>query len=464
MKQEMTVSTLQDPSTVNSEKGENPHKLRRLLSWGVKGSLALFDQGVFSGCNFALSILLARWLPADQYGAYAVAFSAYLLLLMLYQSLLLEPMAVYGSADYRDCLGNYMKSVLRLHFAIAALILIVLAAFAGMAIRVAPAGGLPGAFFALSIAGPLLLMLGLARRAFYLEFLPAPAAFGSLLYCVLTLGALVPAYKYHLLSPFSGLLLMGLGAFVPCLILFGRLKPLLSAGLRAPGLREVWRRHWQYGRWALGGYAMMWIPANIFYPLLGSFHGIAQAGELKALANLASPVLQTYAAISALLLPYAARALKEKSYRGAGGLAARITLCSITAASAYWGVLLAFQKPVFHLLYGGRYMEVAYLLPVVAFGSVSCSAFFGSGTVLRAMESPSLVFVAVCISSCISLAIGVPATWVFGLKGAAWSMAVAEILNFVIVIILMRRMLRQTRSARGERSFAPLPAATDSAA
>lgn len=436
--------------------------MRTLLTWGIKGSLALFDQGIFSGCNFVLSILLARWLPADQYGACAVAFSAYLLLLMLYQSVLLEPMAVFGSADYRDCLGNYMKSVLRLHFATAAAILVVLAAFAAVAMRMAPAGGLPGAFLALSIAGPVLLMLGLARRTFYLEFSPAPAALGSLLYCLLTLGALFPAYKYHLLSPFSGLLLMGMGALVPCVLLFAGLKSRLSPGLRVPGLPEVWQRHWRYGRWALSGYAMMWIPANIFYPLVGSFCGIAQAGELKALANLASPVLQTYAAISALLLPYAARALKEKGYAGAGGLATRITLFSITGAAVYWGLLLLFRGPVFHLLYGGKYTEVAYLLPVVAFGSVSCSAFFGSGTVLRAMESPALVFAAVCISSCISLAIGFPATWIFGLRGAVWSMAGAETLNFIIVMILLRRMLRRNEASEHRRLFDTLPAAPDS--
>ena len=440
-----------------------PYKLRQFVNWGVKGGLALIDQGVFSGCNFVLSILLARWLPADQYGAYAVAFSAYLLLLMLYQSLLLEPMAVYGSADYSDCLGNYMKSVVRLHLVTAASILVILAGFAVVATRVAPAGGLPGAFLALSIAGPLLLMLGLARRAFYLEFLPAPAAFGSVLYCALTLGALFLAYRYHLLSPFSGLLLMGVGALIPCILLFVRLRPLLSSGLRAPSLGEIWQRHWRYGRWALGGYAMMWVPANIFYPLVGSFRGIAQAGELKALANLASPVLQTYAAISALLLPYAARALKEKGSAGAGGLAARITLCSVAGAAVYWSIALVFHESVFHLLYGGKYMEVAYLLPVVAFGSVSCSAFFGSGTVLRALESPSLVFAAVSISSCISLAIGFPATWLFGLQGAVWSMALAEALNFVIVIILMRRMLRR-QASETEGRFMELSAARDSAA
>jgi len=453
----MTVPTIEEPVLPASAVTEGPRVLRKLVGWGIKGGLALFDQGVFSGCNFVMSILLARWLSPDQYGAYAIAFAVYLLLLMLYQSVVIEPMAVFGSATYRDSLWEYMKSVLRLHFATAALIFVVLSAFAAVALKVAPAGGLPGAFLALSVAGPLVLMLGLGRRSFYLEFAPAPALFGSVLYCVLTLGVLYAAYKYHLLSPFSALLITGLGALIPSAILLPWLRARLSQGPRISGLREIWQRHWRYGRWALAGYAMMWVPANIFYPLVGTFGGIAQAGELKALANLSSPVLQTYAAISALLLPYAARTLKERGRAGAGPLTLRITIFSLCGAAVYWGLLLLFQGPVFHLLYGGKYREVAYLLPVVALGSVACSGFFGSGTVLRAMESPALVFTAVSISNCIALAIGVPATWALGLRGAVWSMAGSEMLNFVMVVILLRRMLNRG-SASDQSALARCPA------
>ena len=43
------------------------------LSWLKKGSLAVLDQGLFSGANFVVNILLARWLTPEEYGAFAVA-------------------------------------------------------------------------------------------------------------------------------------------------------------------------------------------------------------------------------------------------------------------------------------------------------------------------------------------------------------------------------------------------------
>lgn len=414
----------------------------RLVPWAIKGVLAILDQGLSSGSNFVIGILLARWLSPEQYGAYAVAFAIFLLLLMLYQSVLLEPMAVFGASAYRDCLRGYLKALLQIHLGAALLIFSVLSASAVIALKLGQAGGMPGAFVGVAVAGPLVLLLGLARRTFYLQHSPAPAACGAFSYCALTLGGLYLAYRYSWLSSLSALLIMGLGGLGASALLLTHLKLRLPLSLAAPNLHDTWRRHWRYGRWALAGYAMMWIPANIFYPLVGSFSGMAQAGQLRALMNFASPVLQISAALSPLLLPYAARVLKQQGCAGANLLAGRITFLYVSGAVAYWALLLLFEKPAFRALYSGRYVEVAYLLPVVALGSVFCSAFFGSATALRAMESPASVFTAVTISNCISLAIGVPVTRALGVRGAVWSIALSEALAFVMVVVLLRRKVR----------------------
>ena len=289
----------------------------------------------------------------------------------------------------------------------------------------------------------MILLLGLARRVFYLELSPVPAACGSLIYCTVTLGGLYVAYYRHWLSPLSALLMMGLGGLVSSALLFIYLKSRLPSSGASPSLRETFLRHWEYGRWALAGYAMMWIPANIFYPLVGSLAGIAKAGQLKALMNLPSPLLQTYAALSPLLLPYAVRVLERKGTAGADSLMRWVGLFSISSALVYWAVLLLFSGPVFRLLYSGKYQEVIPLLPVAALASISNCAFFGPALVLRAMKSPVTVFTAVCVSVCISLAIGVPATRALGVKGAAWSIAASELIGFVMAFILLRRKLRK---------------------
>ncbi len=415
---------------------------KRLLPLASKGGFAIADQGLISGSNFAISILLARWLGAEQYGAYAVAFGIFVLLSLVYQALVLEPMAVFGGSGYRNCLRGYLSTLLRIHLVISLSLCVVLGISAFVLHRMGQQGGLAGAMAGVTIASPCVLVFGLARRMFYLELSPAEAAAGSLIYCCLIMSALYIAFHRGLLSPFSAFLFIALGAFATGVAMWWRMKAKLPPGDAGPTLGETWGRHWGYGRWALASSVAGWIPAYIYYPLLSSFHNMAASGQLKALMNLTLPLEQVKAALSMLFLPYAARVASRKDGSGAGALTAQMTLLAFSGAVVYWGLVLPFPRGVFHLMYGGKYTEVLPLLPLVAIGSVVWSAAYGPAIALRGMESPDLVFKAFAVATLGSLVIGVPATWFFGLKGAIWGGNIADISSLIMVFVVLQRKLK----------------------
>src|SRR5229473_1959263 len=88
------------------------------LRWMKKGGLAILDNGLISGSNFLLGILLARWLAPEEYGAYALSFSIFILVGFLYQALLLEPLSVFAGSVFRGNLRGYLKKALWIHWAI----------------------------------------------------------------------------------------------------------------------------------------------------------------------------------------------------------------------------------------------------------------------------------------------------------------------------------------------------------
>ncbi len=339
-----------------------------------------------------ISILLARWLTPEFYGAYAVAFGIYVLLQLTYGALVLEPMAVFGGAAYRRCLRGYCGSMLWVHLAISVIVFVLVGSSAAVAHSLGWAGGLSGALLGVALASPCLLLLWYARRAFYLEMSPGRAATGSFLYCVLLLGGLFLAYRHSLLSPLKVFLLMGMAALVADVLLLIRLSSELPAGDPAPALRESWQRHWRYGKWALASCVASWTPTYIFYPLLSTFSGIAQSGELRALMNFFSPLDQTLSALSLLFLPYAARMQAEQGRSGLIALTRNLMILSVAGAVVYWALIVEFRAPVFRLLYAGKYANVAYLLPVLALGSIFWSAGYGPAIALRAIESPAFHF------------------------------------------------------------------------
>jgi O-antigen/teichoic acid export membrane protein len=423
---------------------------RKLMTWTTKGGMAIADQGLITGSNFLLSILLARWLSPEQYGAFALGFAVFLLVATLYQALLLEPMAVFGGSIYHSRLRAYLLAMLQIHLVASVGILFALGISARVALAAGPADGLPGALAGAALAAPCILLLWLARRAFYLQLSSAFALAGALVYSALVVGGLFLAHAYGLLSTFMAFALMGVGGLLSGVILLLFLRARLKAGNVVLHLREVWQRHWKYGRWALLCAAAMWVPANMFYPLLSSFSGVAAAGELKALLNLFSPIFQTYAAISLLLLPYASRRRSQGAHTGT--LAWRITLLCAIGTFAYWVIVLLFAGPIFRLFYSGRYTEVAHLLPVVALGSVFENAFFGPAIVLRAMESPKSVFAALIAATAVSLAVGIPATWYFGVAGAVWSQTLSSVGGFAVAVVLLRRKLDSPHTVSIEES------------
>jgi len=417
---------------------------QQVVLWIGKGGFALVDQGFVSGSNFLVGIFLARWMPADQYGAYAVGFAVYLLAVMLYQSLLLEPMLVFGSSKYANCVRGYLRSLLSLHWLIALTMSLPLMGWAVFSYSQQRSSGLAAALAGAAVAMPVVLLFWLARRVFYIRNSPAVSAAGAVLYCLVTLGSLVLARKYHLISPLSGLLVMGIGGAVASAALLIYLRIYLPRGGGRPALSDTWRQHWGYGGWALASAAMIWIPSNVFYPLVTAFCGAAQTGEYKALMNFTLPFFQVCAALSSLALPYAARRHSWHGVAKAGILSRRIALLFTGGAIFYWCIVLLLRDTAFHFLYSGRYTDMGRFLWVIAIGSIFWSAFLGPATTLRAMESPALVLVAATAAGVVTLAIGIPATKYAGIAGAVWAWTAAEIVAFGAAEWLVRGKVRRS--------------------
>jgi O-antigen/teichoic acid export membrane protein len=429
----------------------------KFLPWVTKGGLALLDFGLYSGSNFLLGILLARWMAPEQYGAYALVFSIFILVTFLYQALLLEPLSVFSGTTYSKNLRGYLKSNFWLHWGASAVICVLMGATA-IAARVwwhSPASAM--AFAGMTAATPFILIHALGRRSFYLKLSPGPAAFGSSFYCILVVSGSFLVYKLGWLSAFSAFLVMGFAALVGGIIMVFQLNAKLEPATAEMHLSETWTKHWDYGKWALGTCIVGWIPTYVYIPLVSKFSGLAVAAELRALMNLGGPVLQTYAALSMLFLPFAARVQGTEGRQASSALTRKLTALFVVGAIAYWIVLIPLRRPLFQLLYAGKYMDASSLLPLFAAETVIWSAALGPAIVLRAMEYPRSLFFANAAASVVAIVFGIPATRYFGLHGVVWSMVVANVFYVVVAFIMLERKLASLKAV--ERGMAvPLQA------
>lgn len=400
------------------QKGRLMPHLGRLTSWGSRGTLAITDQALLAGAQFLLNILLARWLVPAKYGAFAVAYSLFLLASGVHNALLIEPMLVFGSGRHFKNRKSYLGVVLRGHWILTLPTGAVLFGVGFLVGRLhSQSVGRP--LSALGLALPLMLFAWLTRRAFYIELKPGRAAAGSAVYFSALLVLVFGLHSRGILSPATAVFAMGAAA-------------LLSGGVELFWLRCRWPQpaerltaaavaseHWGYGRWALASALTLWVPMNVYYMVLPAWLGLRAAGALKALMNLANPVLQSFVAFSLLLIPLLVR------HRDRGGITLvrrsvkRIALFFLVASSLYLAGLWFFQSPLIGLLYGGRYLELRGL-PILLVGSIPLVASLTrtAGGALRALERPDRVFWCYVASCGVALAAGLPLAWVFGVVGA----------------------------------------------
>lgn len=404
--------------------------------WLGRGGLAIADQGLVGVSNFALNILLARWLPPRAYGAYALAFATFLLLASLHSALLLEPMSVLGSDRQGERRRVYLGALVWLHFALTlplAAIILVVAVYYGR-------GGDAGTSFAgMAIAAPCVLLFWLVRAAVYLDLSPGPAARGAALYSMLLLGGLAVFFRQRMLTAFSAFLLMAAGAAFLSAFLLMHSKPLLRRGARE--IRAVWMEHWQYGRWELGTGGVSWMAENAAYYSTGLFLGIGEVAALRALANVFLPVPHVSVALRRVLQPYISGISARLGPAAVRAPVARTVLLFAGAGLLYCLAASAWGRPLMHALYGLRFAEFSYLIPGVAAAVALSTGSQAFGMALRALRAPSGVFKANCASAAVSALATFPAAWLFGLRGVVVAGVLTNITMLLATAFLYRRRL-----------------------
>jgi O-antigen/teichoic acid export membrane protein len=428
----------------------------RLASLSGRGALAILDQGLISGSNFILSIFLARTLLPQDYGVYALAFEFLLILTVVYTSLVFEPMSVFGASVYREHGREYFGTLLRAHAAGSIAIVLLIAGSAEMVHLVNPASSLAGALVGVGVAGPLVLLFWMARRAFYMKLSPRGALAGGGTYFIVLMCGLYALYRWKLLSPISAFLLLAVGSSTASLFMLKALKPCLSGNNLHLRAGEVLRRHWVYGRWALASaIPSCFFSGAMYYLLLSQFGGMGDAGEMKALLNLNSPVSQAFVAVSLLSLPYASHVYHREGSGSLNRLVSRLTLLYVGGPALYWIVIIAFGKPVVHLLYGGKYTMILGMLPLLAVGSVFRISVSANVNILRAMESPSVVCRIYASVGVLAVLAGVPLVWRYHVIGAVITFTICAISASLFALFTV---LRRTSKRRLENSNTfPLP-------
>jgi len=420
---------------------QSPSTSKRWLPWLTKGSLAIADQGIFALSNFLLNVLLARWLAPVDYGAFALAYSVFLLLLVAHSALITTPMLVFGQGKFRRHFPEYLGVLLRAHFALV---------LPGSALLVAGAfllgniysAEVERAFLALAVAAPFILLLWLLRRAFYARLDPVWAAASGVVYFAILVASAVELHAVGLLSPAAGFLSMAAGSLITSMLLLARLRPRSAAD--ASMIRTVAADHWNYGKWVAAGAGPNWITDNIYFIVLPAWLGLAEVGAFKALLNLAQPASQSITAFGTLLMPILVRDREAGGPDRMKGTMKLSLFLFISGSCVYLAFLWACRFQIFHSLYGGKFSAYdSWPVLVVGLLPIAQSLPNVAGAALGAIERPKLGFWADTWSAAWALVVGVPLAFWLGVGGALLGVVLTYTLMGLLTLFFLNRSVRR---------------------
>jgi O-antigen/teichoic acid export membrane protein len=408
-----------------------------LRVWGTRSALSLIDQGFTSGAAFGVNIFRARWVPANIYGAFAVAFAGFLFVSGFQNVLLLEPISVYGPSRYASRLPQYFKTQLFIH----ALLIGVLSTaviLAGLLLKhSSPGNPLVGATLGGGIALPFMLLLWLARRMCYIMQRPAIAAIGSASYLGFVAIGLLVLKQFEWLGSFAAFALLGSGSLVSSVVIISLLgiRKTWPDSQLAVSWRSALKENWTYGRWLVGSVLLFSISSQAQTFLVAGSLGLGAAGILRAMQIPSLVMTQVVTATGLLVLP-------TLSYDFGHGLIHRmrhkavLVSMALLCATLSFAALLAIEAPrVGRFLYGGKYSSQIWLMPILCLIPVANGVAMGFSMALRASQKPRFDLISNLFAAPVAILSAVFFMHVWGLAGAVASMVLSFLVLTAVTLV-----------------------------
>lgn len=415
-----------------------------------QGVLAIADQAVVSASRFALTVLVGRLAGVDELGLYAVSFSAIMIAAVTQESLLLSPYAVLGNQvrdqTRRRALGAVCVGWVGGALLVAAALL--LAAGVLIAIGRVEQKAWIQLLLTLTIAGPGVLMHGLARRVAYAHLSVASALRLDVAVGLVQVLAVVGLWAADALSAETALLSLGVAGAVGGVIWWWRHRQLVCCDRRAV---QPWlRRYWRFGRWILGSQQVRAVSGLLVTTVLAAMAGAGEAGRYAAAALVvvaANPLLLGLGGVmeSKAAAAWASGGTAElrRVVRKVTGFMAAVLACYVVFAAVIGEALLeaVFADPT--------YQGLGHAITILASAMLVRGVRIGWNNAIKAMRKPAWNLIAGVCELAVLTALILPFAIHSGLIGAAYAILLASAVGSAI---RAGAYLRLARAAGGNET------------
>lgn len=406
-------------------------------------TVAFADQALYAGSNFAVQILLARWLGLEAYGGFVTAYILVLALAGLHNALIIEPMSVLAPRHDGDDWDRYLARLIALH---CLLLIAFVTVTMGVGLAVTPFLGdlspwsLPFCVAALSCHW-------LLRRLAYARDAASAALVQSVVYAV-TIGlGLLALRASDSMTPAWGLGLIGVASVAATAV---GAAPATARGFARPD-RHFIADHWRLGKWGSAEFLATLVGGSAYPLIVAALGGLAAAGGFRAIQVLYLPLGHAATALSIVFLPALARHRARNGDAAFFSMGRQLLGLYAVMAGVYLAVMIPLGPRLAEFAYGdGDVLQWLWLLPIVggvaALGALSASLI----AILRAAEQPRLIWWSQAARAALTPTLSLVLAVSFGVRGLAIGLLIGAAVGSALLAWFMRK---RAALAMSERNF-----------
>ena len=408
------------------------HRLfNRIIGEHTYVSTALIDQALVSGTSFVTAILLARFLGAEEFGRYVLAWFAVYLAQNVHAVLIRAPFMTLSVDWKKHDKPAAEGAIFTQQVFLAVFTAVVTFTALKLSGLIVPSWrldtlALPTACLAAAIQGPDLFRVYNFVRNYGWRSVTIDA-----LRCFLQLALLLALFTYtsDIGSVASAIWVMVLANLVPLSLCLWWTAP---AHFDSAVLTKTTKRHWRFSRWLLASTFAQWGRESLASVAVGHFLGLAEVGILRAAQQLVFAINVPLQALGNVIPVYASRAWSNDGIQGLKQFMTSFAFRFMLPMATLLLIIGLIGEALIAGVYGGSFAGYGYIVTLYAVVMAIYLVKDALVIAIRAMQKTDVEFYANILAAIVGALVVYPLVMAFGMVGALLSEGI-----FIVGIILV---------------------------
>ncbi|MFK8039674.1 MAG: lipopolysaccharide biosynthesis protein [Crocinitomicaceae bacterium] len=398
--------------------------------------ITLVDQGVVSGVNFLMGILLTKLLGLDQYGVFAFLWMLVFFVSSIHQAFIVSPMYTLNAKQKNQI--KYVSQLFSLQILFSVVTFFCVWLVASILLSYYPEYNFTYASIAIALTAAVYVLHDFMRRLFFSFKAKTKALTVDIIGYGLQPFIIFAFYWFQELTLLTVLVSI-ISSLTTGIIVSFLISPFPKLTFQ---MGETVQAHWRFSVYLIGTSILQWLSGNLFIAMAAGLLGPIAVGVIRMSQNIVGVLHVLFLALENSIPLKAAELLQAE------GKVKMLQFIGKTIKQSVWPVIallvavILLSKTIISQLYGAEYIEYQYVL--YTFCLLYAFVFVGTFLrfVIRTLEHNKTIFISYVATSIFSLFLAKIMVQELNIVGVLLGLIISQLITNAIYLVALKSEIK----------------------